>query len=183
LFSVYSGDDSNVGTYSIKIAAKFTEESVSCYASVTFKIIVTSTGLKLRNQPPTFDTKLGGPFILKVGDYWSYKLPSYTDPEGQNVTLTVDLAEAGLFTTHQVGKIFFFTPTKAFNIGTYSINIKLADSMGASTKYSFDVIILDKIVSANITTPEDLVEIELNNEQQLAALESVPEWNWFEQYQ
>lgn len=146
---------------------------------MSFKIIATSTGLKQRNQPPTFDTKLGGPFNLKVGEYWSYILPSYTDPEGQNVTLTVDLAEAGLFTTHQLGKIFFFTPTKAFNIGTYPINIKLTDSMVASTKYSFDVIISDKIVSTNITTPEDLVEIELNNEQQLAAVESGPEWNWF----
>ena len=84
-----------------------------------------------------------------------------------------------MFTTHQLGKIFFFTPTTAFNIGTYPINIKLTDSMGATTKYSFDVIISDKIVSTNITTPEDLVEIELNNEQQLAAVESGPEWNWF----
>jgi hypothetical protein len=49
------------------------------------------------NQPPAFDSKLDGPFNLKIGDNWSYKLPTYSDPESQNVTLTVDLDTAGMF--------------------------------------------------------------------------------------
>jgi hypothetical protein len=39
----------------------------------------------------------GGPFNLKIGDNWSYTLPTYSDPEGKNVTLTVDLDQAGAF--------------------------------------------------------------------------------------
>lgn len=95
------------------------------------------------NQPPAFDSKLGGPFTLKIGDNWSYTLPTYSDPEGQNFTLTVDLDTAGMFITNQNSKLYFFTTTTAINVGTYTIKLKLTDTLGASKKYSFDLTIED----------------------------------------
>ena len=80
------------------------------------------------NQPPVFDSKLGGPFDLKIGDNWSYTLPTYSDPEGQNVTLTVDFDTAQMFIANQNKKLFFFTATTAINVGTYTIKLKLTDS-------------------------------------------------------
>lgn len=180
LFSIFSADNSNAGTYTIKIAAQFTEDSFSYDTSTTFKVVVTAKTQNLRNQAPTFDTKLSGPFKLRVGENWSYKLPSYTDPEGQNVTMTVDLGQAGMFATHQVGKLFFYTATTALNIGEYQILIKLTDSLGASTKYSLDLTIYEKTVATNTTSLEVSQEEELTNIQKLEALESTPEWNWLD---
>ena len=94
-------DDTKAGTYTIKIAAKFSEDSKTYEKSTTFKIVVAlSTKPTPMNQPPVFDSKIDKFFNLKIGDNWSYTLPTYSDPEGHNITLSIDLGSAGMFVTN-----------------------------------------------------------------------------------
>ena len=97
------------------------------------------------NQRPVFDSKIRGPFFLKPGEDWNYKLPTYSDPDGHNVTLSVDLGEAGIFVSRNNRDLFFSSTTTSKNVGIYNIYLKLTDEKGASNKYSFSLIINETV--------------------------------------
>jgi hypothetical protein len=85
----------------IKIAAKFSEDGKTYETSTTFKIVVApSTKPTQMNQSPVFDSKIEKSFNIKIGDNWSYTIPTYSDPEGHKITLSVNLGSAGMFVTN-----------------------------------------------------------------------------------
>jgi hypothetical protein len=78
---------------------------------------------------------------VKVGFTSTYTLPTYSDPDGDTITLDTVYTSAASFTTFDAAlKKFTFAPTSSSEVGTYTINLSLVDAdVSAGTTFTVTV--------------------------------------------
>ena len=114
------------GTYAVTITG---EIPVGIIASATISLICS-------NSPPTFSNTLQPTITVDLNHVGTMNLPSYSDPDGDSVSLTV--GSMPVFTTFN-NPVFTFSPTLLSQVGTFSILLALSDGINAPVNYSFTV--------------------------------------------
>ncbi|TNV85778.1 hypothetical protein FGO68_gene10974 [Halteria grandinella] len=92
--------------------------------------------------PPIFESELET-IYLQNGEVLIYTLPSYSDPDNDNISLTLDLREATQFTffDHSTLRFTFALPQENYYKTSYEILISLKDNnlTPQSTKYELKI--------------------------------------------
>ncbi|TNV87956.1 hypothetical protein FGO68_gene8438 [Halteria grandinella] len=116
-------------------------DGTSEYASIKIVILNPNIG------PPVFSQSLQYQQVV-AGERLIYSLPSFADPDGDTVKVTVNLVQATSFATYLNGVFTFAPPVTISQMKAYIITITLTDqdSEPLSTSESFSVTILPSTV-------------------------------------
>ena len=115
----------------------------------TFNVIVT-------NNPPGFSTTITTNISLVVNQVANFTLPSYSDPDGNALSLTT-FQSGGLLSLPLPGFIIFtlsnnsysFMPLTISDVGSFIIDAKICDGEPLCTTFSFTV----NVISNSIPPP------------------------------
>lgn len=81
-------------------------------------------------------------FSIFAGDAWEYLLPDRVDPQQSPITLSAQLSTAVVFMSFSSGRLSIQPgATTESNVGTYSVQIKLSNDLGAAQSYVIKIVV------------------------------------------
>lgn len=125
---------SQIGTYPITIEVK------DSYGHSLY-----SFNVNVLNSPPAFSGVITSPAPLHVGGTATVTLPSYSDPDGHALTLSLyETGQAALptFITFTAPNLLV-APTVQSQVGSYSVTAEVCDSQPLCASLSFSVSVVN----------------------------------------
>lgn len=113
-------------------------------------------GVNAVNAVPIWSEEIPLQWAVNVGEAFNYTLPEITDPEEDDITVTVEIGRASTFMTYDDG-LFKIQPgatTEGF-VGIYQIKVSAEDSAGSKVDTKITLAVLSIILEE---VEEELVE-------------------------
>ena len=101
--------------------------------------------------PPYFEPMIEASFQIYVGEAWQYLLPGIVDPQEAEVSLTVDLSSAAIFTELLEPPMFLIKKGATKQAGAYKLKVTLTNTIGFQKSYQIDLNITEKTVKIETT--------------------------------
>ena len=124
--------NSGPGSYSCVLAAT-DEFGASSEVEIRYNILENRPPIQTAELPSLMVNGIGGNVSLKISDY-------FTDPDGENLTVSASVSEQGIVSFSNTGETITFTGTA---IGSTRVSLTVKDAGDTGVTADFDIVVRD----------------------------------------